>query len=134
MAAGLTDGGAAPGREIRLRFDKMGGLVPAITQDSETLEVLMTAFVDPEAWRLTLETGFAHYYSRSRDRIWKKGEQSGHLQRIEEIRVDCDEDAVLFLVQQVGGTACHTGNRSCFFRRVAGGSLALIPGAFEAGE
>jgi phosphoribosyl-AMP cyclohydrolase len=132
MAADLRSREPAPGKEIRLRFDKMGGLVPAVTQDADTLEVLMTAFVDKEAWRLTLETGFAHYYSRSRDRIWKKGEQSGHLQRITEIRVDCDEDAVLFLVEQVGGTACHTGNRSCFFRRVADGRLALVPGAFEA--
>lgn len=134
MAADLNAGEPGPGKEIRLRFDKLDGLLPAVTQDAETLEVLMTAFVDQEAWRLTLATGFAHYYSRSRDRIWKKGEQSGHLQRIREIRVDCDEDAVLFLVEQVGGSACHTGNRSCFFRRVADGRLALVPGAFEARE
>ncbi len=132
MAAGLTHGTPPPEKGIGLRFDKMGGLVPAITQDAESLEVLMTAFVDQEAWRLTLETGYAHYYSRSKDRIWKKGEQSGHLQRVKEVRVDCDEDAVLFLVEQVGGTACHTGNRSCFFRRVADGELALLPDAFEA--
>ncbi len=132
MATGV-DNRTPPTKDgIRLRFDKMGGLVPAITQDAETLEVLMTAFVDKEAWRLTLETGYAHYYSRSKDRIWKKGEQSGHLQRIKEVRVDCDEDAVLFLVEQVGGVACHTGNRSCFFRRVVDGELALVPGAFEA--
>ena len=109
--------------EVRLRFDKLGGLIPAITQDADTLEVLMTAFVDQEAWERTLLTGYAHYYSRSRKQLWKKGETSGHVQRIREIRVDCDEDAVLFLVEQVGGTACHTGNRSCFFRRIVEGRL-----------
>jgi phosphoribosyl-AMP cyclohydrolase len=111
------------GETLRLRFDKLGGLVPAIAQDADTLEVLMSAFVNQEAWERTLETGYAHYFSRSRGRLWKKGESSRHVQRIREIRVDCDEDAVLFLVEQEGGTACHTGNRSCFFRRVEGDRL-----------
>jgi phosphoribosyl-AMP cyclohydrolase len=75
----------------------------------------MIAWMDREAWEKTLETGFAHYHSRSRDRLWKKGETSGHVQRVREIRVDCDEDAVLMLVHQTG-PACHTGNRTCFYR------------------
>lgn len=99
-----------------LDFAKMGGLVPVVTQDAHTGEVLMVAFLDPEAWELSLATGYAHYYSRTRQRIWKKGETSGHVQRIVEVRIDCDNDAVLFVVEQEGGTACHTGRRSCFYR------------------
>ncbi|AEJ60929.1 Phosphoribosyl-AMP cyclohydrolase [Spirochaeta thermophila DSM 6578] len=99
-----------------LDFGKMGGLVPVVTQEVHTGEVLMVAFLDPEAWELSLATGYAHYYSRTRRRIWKKGETSGHVQRIVEVRIDCDNDAVLFLVEQEGGTACHTGRRSCFYR------------------
>jgi phosphoribosyl-AMP cyclohydrolase len=90
-------------------------LVAAVAQDATTREVLMIAWMDREAWEKTLETGFAHYHSRSRDRLWKKGETSGHVQRVREIRVDCDEDAVLMLVHQTG-PACHTGNRTCFYR------------------
>jgi phosphoribosyl-AMP cyclohydrolase len=91
-------------------------LVPAIAQDSSSGEVLMLAWMDKEAWDKTRETGFAHYHSRSRDKLWKKGETSGHLQRVVEVRVDCDEDTVLLKVEQTG-PACHTGNRSCFYRR-----------------
>jgi len=90
-------------------------LVPAVVQDSETLEVLMVAFMDREAWDATLRTRYAHYHSRSRGRLWKKGETSGHVQEIVEIRIDCDEDTVLLKVRQTG-PACHTGNRSCFYR------------------
>ena len=90
-------------------------LVAAIAQDATSRDVLMIAWMDREAWEKTLETGFAHYHSRSRDRLWKKGETSGHVQKVREIRVDCDEDAVLMLVEQTG-PACHTGNRSCFYR------------------
>ncbi len=104
----------------RLDFDKSGGLVPAIVQDADTGEVLMLAYMNEEAFRRTLETGRAWYYSRSRDRYWMKGESSGHVQEVREIRVDCDADAVLLRVHQVGGAACHTGRRSCFYRRVEG--------------
>jgi phosphoribosyl-AMP cyclohydrolase len=106
-----------------LDFDKMNGLVPAITQDADSGEVLMMAFLNPEAWRRTLETGVAHYWSRSRNKLWKKGESSGNIQQIVEIRVDCDGDCVLMRVRQVGGAACHTGYRSCFYRRVDDGVL-----------
>jgi len=104
----------------RLDFDKSGGLVPAIVQDADTGEVLMLAYMNEEAFRRTLETGRAWYYSRSRDRYWMKGESSGHVQEVREVRVDCDADAVLLRVRQVGGAACHTGHRSCFYRRVEG--------------
>ena len=99
-------------------FEKMNGLVPAVVQDWQTREVLMVAFMNQEAWERTLATGYAHYYSRSRRALWKKGETSGHFQEVQEVRIDCDEDAVLLKVNQVEGTACHTGNRSCFYRTV----------------
>jgi phosphoribosyl-AMP cyclohydrolase len=97
-------------------FEKSGGLVPAIVQDHVTGEVLMLAYMDAEALRRTRETGRAWYYSRSRDAYWMKGESSGHIQEVKEIRVDCDADALLLKVRQIGG-ACHTGHRSCFYRR-----------------
>lgn len=100
--------------QIRLKFDS-NGLLPCIVQDSESREILMFAFMNEEAFRLTCETGFAHYYSRSRNRLWKKGESSGHTQEIVSIRVDCDQDVVLILVKQISA-ACHTGYRSCFYR------------------
>lgn len=99
-----------------LKFDK-DGLIPAIAQDARTREILMVAYMNRAALRRTLETGFAHYYSRSRGQLWKKGEESGHLQRVQEIRLDCDGDALLLQVQQEVA-ACHLGYRSCFFRRV----------------
>ncbi|WP_430503905.1 phosphoribosyl-AMP cyclohydrolase [Haloparvum sp. PAK95] len=95
------------------------GLVPAVAQDAETGEVLMLAYVSPEALEQSRETGLAHYYSRSRDELWKKGGTSGNVQRIEEIRVDCDADSLLYLVDQDGG-ACHTGFHSCFHRTIDG--------------
>jgi phosphoribosyl-AMP cyclohydrolase len=95
------------------------GLVPAVAQDAETGEVLMLAYATREALSRTRETGRAHYYSRSRRELWEKGGTSGHTQAVEEIRVDCDGDAVLYLVDQSGG-ACHTGYRSCFYRRLDG--------------
>lgn len=101
-------------------FDKGGGLLPAIAQDARTGEVLMLAYMNEEAFRRTLETGKAWYYSRSRDTYWMKGESSGHVQEVREIRVDCDADAILLRIEQVGGAACHTGQRSCFYRRVEG--------------
>ncbi|GAB4262343.1 MAG: phosphoribosyl-AMP cyclohydrolase [Deferrisomatales bacterium] len=103
-----------------LDFEKGGGLVPAIVQDAQSGEVLMLAYMNEEAYRRTLETGRAWFYSRSRDAFWMKGESSGHIQEVQEVRVDCDADAVLLKVNQVGGAACHTGHRSCFYRRVEG--------------
>lgn len=104
----------------RLRFDKGNGLLPAIVQDFVTKEVLMLAYINEKAWRKTLETGRAYYWSRSRNKLWLKGETSGHQQLIKNILVDCDEDAVIYQVEQLGGAACHTGHRSCFFRKVSG--------------
>ena len=94
-------------------------LKPAIAQDYETGEVLMLAYMDEEALRLTRETGKAHYWSRSRGKLWKKGESSGHEQLVKEILIDCDEDTILLKVEQIGG-ACHTGYRSCFYRTIGG--------------
>ena len=103
--------------EQTLDFDKMGGLLPAIVQDATSLEVLMLAFMNREAWERTLATGEAHFFSRTRNRIWHKGGTSGNVQRVKEIYLDCDWDTVLLKVEQVGGAACHTGHRSCFYRR-----------------
>ncbi len=108
-----------PGNMGRLDFAKgADGLLPAIVQDHRSNEVLMLAYINEEAWRRTLETGKAHYWSRSRNKLWLKGETSGHIQLIREILVDCDRDTVIYRVEQLGGAACHTGHRSCFFRRV----------------
>ncbi|MFN4319989.1 MAG: bifunctional phosphoribosyl-AMP cyclohydrolase/phosphoribosyl-ATP diphosphatase HisIE [Aquificaceae bacterium] len=95
-------------------------LIPVIAQDYRTGEVRMFAWANEEAIRKTIETGYAHYYSRSRGSIWKKGESSGELQRVVEIRVDCDEDALLYIVKQEKNRACHTGERNCFFRSIEG--------------
>lgn len=100
-----------------LRYDK--GLIQAIAQDHMTKEVLMCAFMNKEALQKTIDTGIAHYWSRSRGKLWKKGESSGHLQLVKEIFIDCDMDAVLLMVEQKGG-ACHTGYRSCFYRNIDG--------------
>ncbi|WP_054582969.1 phosphoribosyl-AMP cyclohydrolase [Halolamina pelagica] len=94
------------------------GLVPAVTQDADDGEVLMLAYVSPEALRRTVDTGRAHYYSRSRDELWEKGATSGNTQSVVDVRVDCDGDTLLYVVEQAGG-ACHTGYRSCFHRSVA---------------
>ncbi|HVN66328.1 MAG TPA: phosphoribosyl-AMP cyclohydrolase [Methanomicrobiales archaeon] len=100
-----------------------GGLVPVVVVDAGSREVLMVAYADREALDLTRETGFAHYYSRSRKKIWKKGEESGHLQRVLRILVDCDEDTLLYEVEQEG-VACHTGHRSCFYRTLDGEEIS----------
>jgi len=107
-------------------FDKAGGLVPAIAQDADTGEVLMLAWMNREAYEETLRTGRACYYSRSRDRLWRKGEESGHVQEVRGVYVDCDADTVLLKVHQVGGAACHEGYRSCFFRQVDGSQTRVI--------
>lgn len=106
-----------------LNFEKAGGLVSAIAQDADTGEVLMIAWMNPEAFEETVRTGRAVYYSRSRRKLWRKGEESGNVQKVREVYVDCDADAVLLKVEQVGGAACHEGYKSCFFRRVEGGEL-----------
>jgi len=104
--------------KITPNFDKLGGLIPAIVQDAASGEVLMLAFMNKEAWDQTLATREAHYFSRSRQTLWHKGDTSGHVQRVKEIRLDCDADTVLLKVEQVGGAACHEGYASCFFRRL----------------
>jgi phosphoribosyl-AMP cyclohydrolase len=111
---------------IELNFEKMGGLIPAIAQDVKSGDVLMLAFMNREAWEETLKTGLATYYSRTRDSLWVKGLTSGHIQRVKEIRVDCDDDAILLKVEQVGGAACHTGYSGCFYRKVDGDHLTTI--------
>lgn len=103
-----------------IRWDEQG-LVPAIAQDSRSGEVLMFAWMNRESLALSAETGNAVYWSRSRGRLWRKGEESGHTQRIVELRVDCDKDVVLMKIEQAGGIACHTGRRSCFFSRLENG-------------
>ncbi len=109
----------------KLNFDKMGGMVPVIAQDFTSKEVLMLAFMNQEAWEKTLEIGKACYFSRSRNKLWMKGEQSGNVQLVKEVYIDCDEDTVLLMVEQVGKAACHTGYKSCFYRKL-NGDLKII--------
>jgi phosphoribosyl-AMP cyclohydrolase len=111
---------------IKLDFNKTGGLVPAIVQDYQTGEILMLAYMNRDAFNATLTTGKATYYSRSRQTLWVKGETSGHMQLIKEIRIDCDDDTVLLKVEQLGGAACHTGYRSCFYKKVEDGSIRIM--------
>lgn len=112
---------------VDLDFSKIGGLVPAIAQDYQTGEVLMLAFMNEAAWQATFETGKATYYSRSRQKLWIKGNTSGHVQIVKEIRIDCDNDTVLLKVEQIGGAACHTGHRSCFYQRIEDdGSVTIV--------
>lgn len=110
---------------IELDFSKMHGLVTAIAVDDETKDILMVAYMNEEAWKLTLETGKVHYWSRSRNKLWKKGESSGNMQEVKSIYVDCDTDAVVIKVKQTG-PACHLGYKSCFFREVKGDKLEII--------
>ena len=102
------------------------GLVTAIAQDASSREVLTLAWMNREALEQTSSTGEVHYYSRSRRKLWRKGEESGHVQRVREIRLDCDNDAILVLVEQVGGIACHTGRRACFFQRLEDGRWRVV--------
>ena len=111
---------------IELDFKKdIQGLLPAIVQDYDTGDVLMLAYINEESWQQTLKTGKAHYWSRSREKLWLKGESSGHVQMIKDIFVDCDQDTVVFKVEQLGGASCHKGYHSCFFRRVQGEELVI---------
>jgi phosphoribosyl-AMP cyclohydrolase len=113
---------------VSLDFSKFDGLVPAVAQDYRTGEVLMLAFMNPEAWAATLKTGKATYYSRTRQTLWVKGETSGHVQMVKEIRIDCDNDTVLLKIEQLGGAACHTGHASCFYRRIETDGAATVLG------
>lgn len=109
--------------EIRWTAD---GLVPVVAQEAGTGQVLMVAWMNREALALTAEEGYAVYWSRSRGRLWRKGEQSGHRQKVLEIRIDCDEDVVLLKVEQAGGIACHTGRHHCFYRVLKDGRWATV--------
>lgn len=106
-----------------LDFAKSGGLIPAIAQDAATGAVLMLAWMNEEAFAETRRTGRAVYFSRSRSKLWRKGEESGHVQLVKEILIDCDADTVLLKVEQLGGAACHEGYASCFFRKLDGDAL-----------
>jgi phosphoribosyl-AMP cyclohydrolase len=106
-----------------MKIEFKSGLLPVIVQDNSTCEVLMLAYTNEEALMLTRDTGYAHYYSRSRGKLWKKGEKSGHFQRVVRILVDCDEDTLLYQVEQQGA-ACHTGHMSCFYRTIEGEEIS----------
>ena len=109
--------------KMKIDWEKTGGLLPVVVQEVASGEVLMLAYMDEEALNLSLETGFAHYFSRTKNRIWKKGEQSGNVQKIANAYLDCDNDTLLIKVEQKGGAACHTGAKSCFFRKIASVNL-----------
>ncbi|MCI5800467.1 MAG: phosphoribosyl-AMP cyclohydrolase [Victivallales bacterium] len=111
---------------VKLDFAKGGGLLPAIAQDWKTGDVLMLAYINEEAWNETLKTGNATYWTRSRQKLWRKGEESGNVQKVKEIYVDCDLDTVIFKVEQIGGAACHEGYHSCFFRKYENGELVVV--------
>jgi phosphoribosyl-AMP cyclohydrolase len=120
---------------VALNFNKLGGLVTAVAQDFRTGEVLMVAFMNQEAWEATLATGLATYFSRSRKNLWVKGETSGKIQIVKEILVDCDYDAIVLKIEQIGGAACHTGHRSCFHQRFQNGSVQVVePPVFDPKE
>ncbi|HWP56425.1 MAG TPA: phosphoribosyl-AMP cyclohydrolase [Candidatus Acidoferrales bacterium] len=110
----------------KIDFAKQGGMVPVVVQDHRTKEVLMLAYMNEEAFKKTERTKKAHFYSRSRAKLWLKGEQSGHYQRVKGIFVDCDNDTILLHVDQLGGGACHTGYRSCFFRKKTGRRWTVV--------
>lgn len=109
-----------------IAFEKAGGLVPAIAQDAATGQVLMLAWMNREAFEETIRTGRACYFSRSRNKLWRKGEESGHVQVVKEVLTDCDADTILLKVEQIGGAACHEGYASCFFRRQANGQWTTV--------
>lgn len=125
---------------MELDFDKLGGLIPAVIQDQATGRVLMLGFMNPEAFRKTVETGYATFFSRSRNKLWVKGETSGHRLVVKSIQADCDADALLVQVEALGPGVCHNGYRSCFYRTLDGGDWkvteprAYDPGAIYGGE
>jgi phosphoribosyl-AMP cyclohydrolase len=112
--------------ELQPDFAKCGGLIPVITQDAASGTVLMLAYMDKDAYNETLKTGQAVYFSRSRNKLWRKGEESGNVQKVAEIFIDCDADTVLLKVEQIGGAACHEGFQSCFFRKITSGGIEVI--------
>ena len=107
-------------------FEKGEGLVPVVVQDDATGDVLMLAYMNRDAWLKTIETGKATFWSRSRQSLWLKGETSGNVQLVREIRIDCDADTILLKVEQLGGAACHTGHRSCFNKKLSGGDFITV--------
>jgi phosphoribosyl-AMP cyclohydrolase len=107
-------------------FEKAGGLLPAVAQDADTGQVLMLAWMNRDAWDETLRTRRAVYFSRSRNRLWRKGEESGHVQEVRDVYLDCDADTILLKVRQLGGAACHEGYASCFFRRVTAEGFEVV--------
>ena len=112
---------------ITLDFNKLNnGLIPAIIQDDQSGNVLMLGFMNREAWEKTLSSGKATFFSRTRQALWVKGETSGHVQIVKEIRIDCDNDSVLLKVEQLGGAACHTGHKSCFFKKIENGEVKIV--------
>jgi phosphoribosyl-AMP cyclohydrolase len=112
---------------IELDFSKGDGLVPAIAQDYQSGKVLMMAYINKESWEMSLATGEVHYWSRSRQELWHKGVQSGNVQKIKDIFVDCDNDTVLFMIEQIGRAACHTGHESCFHKKIGkDGEVTII--------
>lgn len=113
-------------QKITPNFAKGGGLLPAIAQCEKTGRVLMLAYMNEESWNKTLETGEAHYWSRSRSELWHKGGTSGNVQKVKAIRLDCDNDAILMLIEQIGGAACHEGYESCFFHQLNADGGATI--------
>lgn len=125
-------GYVTPGRgcpvsgDAMIDFAKAGGMVPAIAQDHATGQVLMMAYMNQESFDETVRTGRAVYFSRSRNKLWRKGEESGHVQEVKEIFVDCDADTILLKVHQIGGAACHEGYASCFFRKLENNDLTVI--------
>ena len=121
--------------DTMIDFDRLGGLLPVIAQDEASGEVLMMAYMNREAFAETLRTGRVCYFSRSRKRLWRKGEESGHVQEVRGIYLDCDADTLLVKVRQVGGAACHEGYASCFFRRLEENELTIIaPRVFDPRE
>jgi phosphoribosyl-AMP cyclohydrolase len=121
---------------MQLAFEKLDGLIPGIVQDRQTGEVLMLGYLNSEALAQTQSSGEVHFFSRSRNRLWKKGETSGHVLRVREVRLDCDADALLLLVEPVGPGVCHEGYRSCFFRQLTadGSSRVIAERTFVPGE
>ncbi len=116
-------------------FSKQNGLLPAIVQDFASGRVLMLAYMNELAWEKTVETGKAHFWSRSRQKLWLKGEESGNMQMVREVFLDCDRDTILLKVEQLGGAACHTGYQSCFYRRFRDGQLEITePRIFDPKE
>jgi len=112
---------------ITLDFNKLNnGLIPAIIQDDQSGKVLMLGFMNQEAWEKTLSSGRATFFSRTRQALWVKGETSGHVQIVKEIRIDCDNDTVLLKVEQRGGAACHTGYESCFYKKIENGEVKIV--------